>query len=166
MPPPKKHHGPHHRHKTVSAATRIFDRTRIEAMFSVWVPDAHDREFLVRCVLDEGPVHHRGANYVLLSLLADVLAAVGGTARADDTMLGVEMRLPPHLEDEMPAQPYPMKLSTAAVKRVAPASRDHDTLVDLIGDGPPQHVVANIAMVNLLEAILSTLERRPATVPE
>jgi hypothetical protein len=46
------------------------------------------------------------------------------------------------------------------VERLAArGSRDFDAMVDCLTDGPPQHAVANVATVNLLEAILEALEQ-------
>src|SRR5678815_1468409 len=89
MPPPRH----------ASSATFI-DPARVDALLAGAVPDDEDRAFVVRCILGEGPVHHRGANYVLLLLLGMVVDAVGGAdtaaLRARGT-LPVAMKVPPHL---------------------------------------------------------------------
>lgn len=148
--PPKPH---------TARLAAAFDRGRIDQLLQPWVSDANDRDFLVRCVLDEGPVHHRGANYVLLSLLAMVLERVGGAGHPAATTVDIDMRLPPHLEDELPARQYPLGLAGGALDRLAPAgSRERAALLEALGEGPPQHVVANVMMVDLLETILGALE--------
>lgn len=73
--------------------------------------------------------------------------------------LAVPMRLPPHLETEVAFPSYPVGLSVEAIERLAPrGSPAFDAMVDCVTDGPPQHAVANVLMINLLETILKTLE--------
>jgi hypothetical protein len=161
------HHGPHHgpphhkRHVATSAVAAFINADEVDALLAPWVPDRHDRRFIVRCLIDEGPAHHRGANYILLLLLG-AIAARTGTIRPE-ALSPVPMRLPPHLEDERDdVASYPLGLDESALEAVlGAAGRDRDAMIDCLTDGPPQHVVANIAMVNLLAAIARSLEARP-----
>lgn len=151
---------PPRRHVPPSAVSSFLDAARITASLGDWVRDDADREFIVRCVIGEGPAHHRGANYVLLRLLDVVRTRLDGAAT---TTLGatmpVPMRLPPHLETEVAHPTYPLGLSVDAIERLAPrGSPDFDAMVDCVTDGPPQHALANVLMINLLETILKTLE--------
>ena len=68
MPPP---------HRNAPSAAFI-DGARVDALLVGAVPDDEDRAFIVRCVLGEGPAHHRGANYVLLQLLGMIVDRLGG----------------------------------------------------------------------------------------
>lgn len=158
MPPP-----PHH-DRSQSAVTRFIRPEEIERLLEPWVPDPTDRRFLTRCLVEEGPLHHRGANFVVLRLLADLAKAVGAGARGNRSGEGllIPMRIPPHLrQDEGEDTAYPIRLPQEAVERFAPrGSRDFDAIVDCLADGPPQHAVANVVMVTLLHALLDAAGRR------
>lgn len=152
---------PHERHVPSSAISGFIDASRISALIEPWVPDAQSREFVVRCLLGEGPAHHRGANYVLLRLLGQVLERLPAHAATKPSEgLQVPMRLPPHLAQTLEqAQAYPLPLPKAPLELLAPeGSRDFDAMVDCLTDGPPQHALANVAMVTLISEILLRLE--------
>lgn len=131
-------------------------------LLAPWVPDAEDRAFVVRCMLDEGPAHHRGANYVLLALLGRLVEAIGATGpkAGRSPARSVPMRLPPHLapaDDE--DGDYPLPLPTAGLAKLAPeGSVAFEAMVDCLTDGPPQHALANAAMVCLVTAALERLD--------
>jgi hypothetical protein len=134
---------------------RFVDRGRIDRLIATWVPDASDRAFVLRCLLDEGPAHHRGANWVLLSLLGELLDSearpdVGAEVRP------IPMRLPPHLRAQGEGQDaFPLSIPTAPLRRLAGADeRAVEAMVDCLTDGPPQHALANAMMVHLLDALL------------
>ena len=40
----------------------VFKREDLMMLLEPWIPGATDREFVVRCILDEGPIHHRGSS--------------------------------------------------------------------------------------------------------
>lgn len=160
--PPRPHH-PHPRHVPSSASTAFVDQGRVDALLAPWVPDASARAFVVRCVLGEGPAHHRGANFVLLALLGLLVERHGAVAHTDDPndaqRVAVPLRLPPHLADDQEDAAYPLTLPTRALERLAPrGSRELDAMVDCLTDGPPQHALANAAMVALLDALLARSE--------
>lgn len=158
MPPPPHH--PDHHHPAASAA--FVDPARVDALLRPFVKENEARAFVVRCLLGEGPTHHRGSNFVLLSLLGQVLERVGGaTPEAGGERHPVPMRLPPHLAREAGPQAYPLGLSRAALGRLAPeGSPDQEAMLACLCDGPPQHALANAAMVDLLQAILEKLEAK------
>jgi hypothetical protein len=159
MPP----HPPHERHVPSSAISGFIEPQRIEALLAPWIPDEHARAFVVRCMLSEGPAHHRGANYVLLSLLGQVLERLppGSSVPAPTgEPLEVPMRLSPHLAKESGVKSYPLGLPSGPIERLAPrGSRQFDAMVDCLTDGPPQHALSNVAIVTLLAEILSRLGR-------
>lgn len=128
-----------------------------------FVSDEEDRAFVARCIATEGPSHHRIASSALLRLLAEALRAAGGapgTGRDDD--LPVAFRLPPHLDRHADEDAhYPLRLSRRAIERLAPAgSREAETIADSLADGPAHHALANVAMVNLLDALIERLSGR------
>jgi hypothetical protein len=145
-----------------AAAAPFIDSARIDALLAPIVPDDHDRAFVVRCILEEGPKHHRGANYVLLSLLGALLDAVGPaeieSLRAAGT-LPVPMRVPPHLARPGSIMAYPLPLPTRPLNRLAPpGSIEQAAMAECLTDGPPQHALANAAMVWLVGAALAKLD--------
>ena len=53
----------------------------------------------------------------------------------------------------------PLALPTAPLERLAPrGTRDFAAIVDCLTDGPPQHALANVAMVTLIAELLARLE--------
>ena len=162
MPPPHKH-----RRIPSSAIASFIRHQDIDALLAPYVPDPGDRAWIVRCVLDEGPAHHRGANYVLLALLGEVLARLPASEApsAPPRQVRVPMRVPPHLrrhpdEDE---SSFPLGVPEGALDRLAPSgSREQAAMIDCLTDGPPQHALANAAMVHLLSAILARLPEKNA----
>lgn len=134
----------------------------IAALLEPWIEDEEDREFVARCIATEGPPHHRVATYALLRLLSDAVAASGGAVAVGDARgVPVRLRLPPHLERDDDDARYPIQLPRRAIERLAPAgSREAETLVDALTDGPPHHALANVAMVCLLDSLLERLSAR------
>ena len=65
------------------------------------------------------------------------------------------MRLPPHLADEADEDQFPLRLALRPLELLAPAgSPELEAMVDCLTDGPPQHSLANAAMVALIDALL------------
>lgn len=142
------------RHVPSSAITAFVQHARLEALLAPWVPDAHDREFVVRCMLDEGPAHHRGANWVLLALLGQLLERL---PPGSPPLAGGEP-VPVRVAGQRSSEAYPLRLPTRALQRLArPGTPDLDAMIDCLTDGPAQHALANAAMVALLEAALDRL---------
>jgi hypothetical protein len=150
--------------RTPSAATAFIDSTRLDALLAGVVPDDQDRAFVVRCILGEGPAHHRGANYLLLMLLGKVVEGLDGAdmeaLRARGTT-PVPMKVSPHLARPGSLMAYPLDLPTAPLERFAPAgSPEQAAMAECLTDGPPQHALANAAMMWLIGAALDRLEER------
>lgn len=139
-----------------SRALRFVDRPAIDALLARYTAEPGDRAFILRCILDEGPIHHRGANFVLIALLSQLLARLGNDSSELADPTSVPMRLPPHLADEIGESNYPLPLSTRALQALAggdPAQLE--AMIDCLTDGPAQHVLANVLMVNLLDRLLA-----------
>lgn len=165
-PPRHGHpHGPHtggpERRASVPASRALgfIDTAALDAALAPLVPDAGDRDFVARCVVGEGPIHHRGANFVLVMLLS---RAVTATARAAPAPVDaaetvpVPMRLPPHLADTVEDGNYPIALPTAALRDLAGGDAGRlEAMVDCLTDGPPQHALANVVIVALLDRLLA-----------
>ena len=142
-----------------TAATQFIESSHIDSLLAPIVPDAEDRAFVLRCLLAEGPAHHRGANYVLLQLLGKLLQGMGGAdvdaLRAQGTV-PVPMKVPPHLERPGSMMTYPLPLPTSPLEKLAPAgSFEQAAMIECLTDGPPQHSLANAAMVWLIGAALA-----------
>jgi hypothetical protein len=148
MPPKPPHH---HRHDARLAS--FIDRARIDRILAHYVPDEEDRRFVLRCLLDEGPAHHRGSNYILLALLSelpgvDAPPAPGKAAK-------VPLRVPPHLAEKRDDTAFPLPLPLNPLERLAPGDdRAQHDMIDCLTDGPPQHSLANAAMLCLIDAAL------------
>ena len=145
-------------------STAFIDASRIDAILASAVPDDEDRAFVVRCILGEGPAHHRGANYVLLRLLGLLVDRLGGAdmsaLRTRGTM-PVPMKVPPHLERQGSLMSYPLGLPLAPLSELAPeATPEQSAMVECLSDGPPQHALANAAMLWLIGAALDRLQER------
>jgi hypothetical protein len=150
--------------RTASAAAAFIDSSRLDALLAGVVPDDQDRAFVVRCILGEGPAHHRGANYVLLLLLGMIDEALGGAdiagLRGRGT-LPVPMKVSPHLARPGSLMTYPLDLPIAPLEKLAPAgSPEQSAMAACLSDGPPQHALANAAMLWLIGAALDRLEER------
>lgn len=160
MPPhgPKHHpsHHRHHHHARDRSLSRFVDRGRIDRLLTPWVADDDDRAFALRCLLDEGPAHHRGVNYILLALLGELSSPSGG---APGETAPIPLRLPPHLRDEREHDDdndaYPLPLPLAPLRRLAnDDDKAVEAMVECLTDGPPQHSLANAAMLLLIEGML------------
>lgn len=163
MPKPPHGGGPPHRHVPSSAIASFIDAAAISSILASWLPDEADRAFVIRCILDEGPAHHRGSNWVLLSLLGRILAELGSGEIREGESVAVPMRLPPHLSQPADGgeRAFPLRMPTRAIAQLAPPDTvSFSAMVDCLTDGPPQHSLANAAMVCLLTAVLDRLASR------
>lgn len=154
---------PHHPNRAAaSAIALLLDAERVGRALAPWLPDEAERDYIVRCILQEGPIHHRGSSYALLALAGLIAERLGvdpgEAARAGEP---VAMRLPPHLQPtdrEPPA--YPLRLDASALPRLGGREGVEAVLADALTDGPPHHALANVALVDLLSAILRRVESR------
>lgn len=159
MPPASHHHVP------LSAISALIQPTRIDALLARWIEDSEERAFVARCILEAGPAHHRGANYVLLLMLAqaleriEALAAPQGSSEPAEQPVRIPMRLPaPHVISST-EQTYPLRMDVSALRELADGDeRRMAAMVDCLLDGPPQHALANALMVNALGRLLHRLE--------
>lgn len=160
-PPPEPRPGqsPHHPPGPrpgvpASRGLSFVDEQALAAALAPLVPDAGDRAFVVRCLVGEGPIHHRGANYVLLILLARAASQRGHALLAAEGV-PVPMRLPPHLAHAADDGTYPLALPTRALRELAGGdAHSLEAMIDCLTDGPPQHALANVAMMTLIESLL------------
>jgi len=153
-----------------SAVDAFIDPAAIERVLAPWLPNPQDRAFVVRCITDEGPVHHRGASFVLLRLLGDALAAAGGlpegatdgAGEGEGTHAPVPLRLPPHLAEHSKGDPnYPLKMPLRPLLGLAgDDSASARAMAECLADGPPHHALANAAMLCLVDALLRRLAAR------
>ena len=169
---PHDHHHPHrhpphaaagHGRRHLVPASRVLsfvDQARLAEALRPLIPDDADRAFVCRCVVGEGPIHHRGSNYVLLMLLSQLQQQLAPGAPPPQGER-VPMRLPPHLAEQVVDGNYPLQLPTAALSRLAGGDAAQlRAMVDCLTDGPPQHALANVVVVALAEQLL---QRRPSS---
>lgn len=156
MPP--RPHPPHGRARGDRRLARFVDPARLSDALRTWVPDEHDRAFVVRCLLEEGPAHHRGSNWILLTLLAEL---VGPATPPTSELVPVPMRVPPHLQADQADPDFPLSIPRAALELLAPGDQDaQDAMIECLIDGPPQHALSNAATLCLLEAALRQKRQR------
>lgn len=149
---------------SASDITAFIRHEEIERLLRPLIPDGGERALVLRALLDVGPLHHRGANYILLRLLGlllersgRVLAPVGGAETVP-----IPLRLPPPLVSGHEDVQFPLRLPMRVLERLAaPGSRELGAMVDCLIDGPPQHSLANAAMLCLIEALLQGEEESP-----
>ncbi len=138
----------------------LIDAGALDQLLAPWVTDSAERQFVVRILADEGPLHHRAASTLLLRLLGQVLSAAGGpVAASDGPDLAVALRLPPHLAEHARGDTtYPLRLPTAPLERLAGGDATVvQAMADCLSDGPAHHALANVAMVCLIDALLRRL---------
>jgi hypothetical protein len=163
MPPHR--HKPHHHPAPVppTAIRPLLSAERLDPFFRPFLPDPADRAFITRCILEQGPIHHRCTSFALLSLAATLLERTGGFP--DEVPSGqtipVPLRLPPHLAPEREEDnAYPLSMPLAPLEAIAPQGTPaFDALVDCLLDGPAHHALANAALVCAFGVLL---ERFPA----
>lgn len=136
---------------------------RLDQLLTPFLPDPADRNFVTRCILEQGPIHHRGANFALLALAATLLERTGGfpASAPSGPTIPVPLRLPPHLAPERDEdKAYPLHMPLAPLEALAPEGTPaFDALVDCLLDGPGHHALANAALVCAFSVLL---ERFPA----
>lgn len=157
--PPHPRHAPPHRH---AHHGRFPHRDRVDAMLTSRIPDAGDRAFVVRCLTEEGPRHHRESTAAMLLLLDALLRRLPPPAGdpAGPTV-PVPLRLPPHVAEELDPQDghYPLAMPTRALLDLGLATGEVDALVDCLLDGPPHHALANAVMVSMLSEALQRVPK-------
>jgi hypothetical protein len=160
---PKTQDSSRRRHVPASAITAFVDPSAIDTLLRRWVPEDEARAFVVRCILGEGPAHHRGANFVLLRLLGLVLERMADEAPDDEVgeQVAIPIRLPPRLADGHDDGDYPLGFPRRLVAMLAPDDAGvQAAMIDCLTDGPPQHALANAAMLCLFDALLQGKPRR------
>lgn len=144
----------------LSTIGALIEPERIQSLLARWISDADECAFVTRCVVDLGPAHHRAANYVLLRLLARLLEQLPCRGERHDgaETVAVPIRLPtPGIGKE--EKVYPLRMSLTPLKRLAEGNPQRlAAMIDCLLDGPPQHALANAAMVNALGTLLEQLE--------
>lgn len=125
------------------------------------VVDARDRAFVMRCILDEGPLHHRVASWALLRMLASLIESSGGSSQelAAVETAPLAMRLPPNVASASDEPEFPIGLPTRLLRETL-GDADLPLAVECLTDGPPHHALANAAMAWLIEALAHELSRR------
>jgi hypothetical protein len=168
MQPPHSN-PPHQRpppssHVSTSAINAFLSPERLADLLVPFVPDGEERAFIARCIVDQGPIHHRGASYALISLVAALLERTGGPPNAAPAgeSVAVPLRLPPHVSAEGDEDHvYPLRLPLAPLEIITQkGAQEVQVLVDCLLDGPAHHALANAVLVSMLGALLERLPPR------
>lgn len=169
MPPKPKHdhgRGPHRHRHVLSSLADVASAQRLEDALELVIPDARDRAFVARCILQEGPAHHRAASWALVTIAGEVARRAGAKPRdaiqPDD--FAVPLRLPPHQRQEEDGS-FPLRVPVAPLRAVSGSDRDAEVLADAVVDGPPHHALANAALIAIFERLMSALEEPPVSEP-
>lgn len=144
-----------------SEIAAFIEPQKIDDLLAHWLPDAGERAMIVRCLLAVGPAHHRGSNYVLLRLLGMLLPQRGMVPNQQEVpaCAPIRLRIPLSADSEGESPTYPLGIPTSVLERLAPrGSRAWLAMIDCLSDGPPQHSLANAAMLLLIDALLRTGE--------
>lgn len=152
--PPRgpKHHRPKHKPEKERHGLALDARAIDDALSSI-VPDRRDRAFVLRCILEEGPRHHRVASWALLRLLAEILGEVGGAPATEGAAAEpLEMRLPPNVAPASDEAEFPIGVPSGMLREVL-APRDAELALECLREGPAHHALANAAMAWMLQAI-------------
>lgn len=159
---------PSPRHVPASEIAAFIQPGPIDALLAPCIPDEGERALVVRCLLEVGPAHHRGSNYILLRLLGLLLERqkVVPLPQSESNSAPIPLRVPPSVQAIQDPMPYPLRISTDALERLAPrGSRSLAAMVDCLTDGPPQHSLANAAMLCLIDALLIAAEKASSSEP-
>ncbi len=155
-PPPPR--GPGHRHRhSLSALSAASSQAKLEEALELVIPDAEDAAFVARCILGDGPAHHRAASWALLTVAAEIARRVGARPAPAGGDQPVSLPLPPHLRHGEDAS-FPVSLPLAPLRAVLERERDVEAMADALIDGPPHHALANAALVALLARVLDRLD--------
>lgn len=135
------------------------DAAAIDTALAEIIADAGDRAFVMRCILEEGPRHHRVASWALLRMLAAVLAEVGGADRdaSNEPSEPIAMRLPPSVAASSDDAVFPVGVPTRLLRELMPA-KDAELALECLCEGPAHHALANAAMAWMLQAIHQRLQ--------
>lgn len=154
MPPP-------HDRASASSIAGVLDASRLDGILTPWIPDPTGRAFVVRCIVGEGPIHHRGSSYALIALAGAIAERLEPLPAVATDGPAVPMRQAPHLAVRGQEAPtYPLRLDLHGLGRIAGGDADTvRTLTDALLDGPPHHALANAVLLDLLSAILRRLEQ-------
>lgn len=161
-PPKAPAMAPLPKHVPASEIAAFIQSDQIDALLLPWLRDDGERALVVRCLLEVGPAHHRGSNYILLRLMGLLLERqqVIPSPQHDAERASIPLRVPPSVQAAEGPMKYPLGVPTAALERLAPrGSRSFAAMVDCLTDGPPQHSLANAAMLCLLETLLSPADK-------
>jgi hypothetical protein len=151
-PPPPSSRPPRKKHKHKGERRGSLDAKAIDEALEPIVPDPRDRAFVLRCILEEGPRHHRVASFALLRMLSRVLEDVGGAGAAKGASAPLAMRLPPGVASRADDAEFPIGVPTALIGELLDEAGAAEAL-DCLRDGPPHHALANAAMAWMIQAI-------------
>jgi hypothetical protein len=149
-PPPPEHKPKKH---------KLADKHALARALAGIVVDQDDRDFIARCIAREGPPHHQGASFVIITLARQIAERMGASP-SPHRGPRPSMKVPPHhARDDNDEREFAIALPVSAIARVERDPERARALIECLLDGPTHHALANVAMVALLESILAELDR-------
>lgn len=135
------------------------DPEALRNALSLLVVDPQDAAFIARCILGEGPAHHRAASWSLIVLAAEIASRLGCSPASEDDQpadaVRIPLRLPPHRLREDDA--FPLEMPVEPLRAIVGRERDVEALADALVDGPAHHALANAALVGIFNRILEQI---------
>jgi hypothetical protein len=123
--------------------------------------NGRDLNFACRLAFEEGPWHHAYANSILLRALLKGCREISDRLNVPmkaypGEVVEVPMHRPPHLHHISASGVYPTDLPISVILELADGDEKRaEEMIEALTEGPPHHVMANIIMVHLAEALMA-----------
>ncbi len=123
--------------------------------------NGRDLNFACRLAFEEGPWHHAYTNSILLRALLkgcrEISARLNVPMKAyQGEVVEVPMHRPPHLHHISASGVYPTDLPISVILELADGDEKRaEEMIEALTEAPPHHVMANIIMVHVAEALMA-----------
>lgn len=132
------------------------------------IGNGRDFAFAYRLACEEGPWHHAYANSILLNALlkgsreiADQLGIP--IVPYDGEVVEVPMHRPPHNHHLSGNGVYPVDLPVGLILTLADGDEKRaEEMIEALTEGAPHHVMANILIMHMAEALMTLAMKRKA----
>ena len=133
------------------------------------IGNGRDFAFAHRLACEEGPWHHAYANTILLNGLLKGIREISNESGTpivpyDGEVVEVPMHHPPHHRHLSGNGVYPVDLPVRLILSLADGDEQRaEEMIAALSEGAPHHVMANIMMMHLAEALMSLARERNST---
>ncbi len=132
------------------------------------IGNGRDFSYAHRLACEEGPWHHAYANSILLNslfkgicMIADQLG--GSITPYDGEVAEVQMHRPHHHRHLGGDGVYPVDLPVRLILSLAEGDEQRvEEMIEALSEGAPHHVMANIMMMHMAEALVELVSRNNA----